>query len=146
MQPEKNELPISANPEQAPKKKDILTKSRDFLQNAVDSISGKDLPKLVEEFTRDMVVIAEGLSADQEALRNTQKIQGEEQDELSRRLREQEKKLNDLQKKVDTLIQRSEKRKKGETGLVFILRQATWLAAIVFGSWMVVTLIKAFVK
>ena len=146
MQPEKNELPISANPEQAPKKKDILTKSRDFLQNAVDSISGKDLPKLVEEFTRDMVVIAEGLSADQDALRNTQKIQGEEQDELSRRLREQEKKLNDLQKKVDTLIQRSEKRKKGETGLVFILRQATWLAAIVFGSWMVVTLIKAFVK
>lgn len=146
MEAPKNELPTGKAAEQPQKKKDILTKSKDFLQTAMDSISGKDLPKLVEEFTRDMVVIAEGLSADQESLRNAVKIQGEEQDEFSRRLREQEKKLNDLQKKVDALTQRNEKRKKGETGLVFILRQATWLAAVIGGSWLLVTLVKAFVK
>lgn len=144
MQPDENNLPV--NEEQPRRKQGILEKSKGFLQSAVDSISGKDLPKLVEEFTRDMVVIAEGLSEDQAALRGTLTIQGEEQDELAERLREQEKKLNELQKKVDALTLRNEKRKKGETGLVHILRQATWLAAVIGGFWLAVTLVRALVK
>ncbi|MDI9521076.1 MAG: hypothetical protein QM308_08010 [Bacillota bacterium] len=144
MQPDENNLPV--NEEQPRKKQGILEKSKGFLQSAVDSISGKDLPKLVEEFTRDMVVIAEGLSEDQAALRGALTLQGEEQDELSERLREQEKKLNELQKKVDALTLRNEKRKKGETGLVYVLRQATWLAAVIGGFWLAVTLVRALVK
>lgn len=144
MQPDENNLPV--NEEQPRKKQGFLEKSKGFLQSAVDSISGKDLPKLVEEFTRDMVVIAEGLSEDQAALRGTLTLQGEEQDELSERLREQEKKLNELQKKVDALTLRNEKRKKGETGLVHILRQATWLAVVIGGFWLAVTLVRALVK
>ncbi len=144
MQPENKDL--QSAPEQSQKKQRLLNKSKDFLQSAMDSISGKDLPRLVEEFTRDMVTISEGLSADQEALKNALTIQGEEQDTLSSKQREMEKKLNELTKKVDALTQRSEKRKKGETGLVFILRQATWLAAVIGGSWLLVTLVKAFVK
>ena len=56
---------------EAQKKPGILAKSKDFLQTARESISGKDLPRLVEEFTQEMVVVAEGLYTDQEALRNT---------------------------------------------------------------------------
>ena len=145
MQPDKNSLPVT-DEQQPNKKQGLLEKSKDFFQSAVDSISGKELPRLVEEFTRDMVVIAEGLSEDQAALRDALAIQGEEQDELSVRLREQEKKLNDLQKKVDALTLRNEKRKKGETGLVYILRQATWLAAVIGGFWLAVSLVRALVK
>lgn len=144
MQPDKNNLPMADG--QQHKKQGVFEKSKDFFQSAVGSISGKDLPKLVEEFTREMVIIAEGLSEDQTALRSTLSIQGEEQDELSRRMREQEKKLNELQKKVDALTLRNEKRKKGETGLVHILRQATWLAAVIGGFWLAVTLVRALVK
>lgn len=128
------------------KKTNLLSKSKDFLQGAFDSISGKELPRLVEDFTRDMVIIAEGLFQDQEALRNTLNIQAQEQDQLAQSLREMGKRINELSKKVDTLNQRSQKRLKGETGLARILRQATWLAFVIGGSWIIVTLIQALVK
>lgn len=144
MQPENDKLPMTD--EQQQKKQGLLEKSKGFFHSAMESISGKELPKLVEEFTRDMVVIAEGLSEDQSALRGAVTLQGEEQDKLAQRLREQEKKIDDLQKKVDALTKRNEKRKKGETGLVFILRQATWLAAVIGGCWLAVTLVRALVK
>ncbi|NLM86603.1 MAG: hypothetical protein GX171_07925 [Clostridiales bacterium] len=131
---------------QADKKGNLLSKSRDFIQGAVDSISGKELPRLVEDFTRDMVIVAEGLSADQEGLRTTLHLQADEQDKLARQLRENEKKLNDLAKKVDALSQKAEKRQKGESGLKSILRQATWLAAIIGGAWVITTLVNALVK
>lgn len=139
---QKDMLPV----EDAQKKPGILSKSKDFLQTAVDSISGKELPRLVEDFTRDMVTVAEGLSADQQSQREALSLQGQEQDKLSARLRELDKKVNDLSKKVETLSSAAEKRRKGESGLTRILRQATWLAAIIGGSWVITTLIRALVK
>lgn len=128
------------------KKTGLFTKSKDFLQTAVDSLTGKELPRLVDEFTREMVVVAEGLSEDQATLRNAQVIQGEEQDKLAGRMREMEKQLKDLQAKVDILGQKAAKRQRGESGLSRILRQATILAAILAGAWVVVTLVNAFVR
>lgn len=128
------------------KKNGLFTKSKDFLQTAVDSITGKDLPRLVDEFTREMVVVAEGLSEDQATLRNAQAIQGEEQDKLAARMREMEKQVKDLQSKVDALGQKAAKRQRGESGLSRILRQATILAAILAGAWVIVTLVNAFVR
>jgi septal ring factor EnvC (AmiA/AmiB activator) len=128
------------------KKNGLLTKSKDFLQTAVGSITGKELPKLVEEFTREMVIVAEGLSEDQAILRNTQTLQGEEQDQLSQRLREMEKQLKNISYQVDALTRKAEKRQKRESGLYRILRQATWLVAVAFGSWVLVTLIKTFLR
>lgn len=132
--------------EKAPKKPGLLKQSRDFLQTAADVVSGKELPRLVEDFTRDMVVIAEGLSADQESQRQALLLQGEGQDKLSERLREMEKKLNDISRKVDALSAGAEKRKKGEAGLTRVLRQATWLAAVIGGAWVITTLVRAFIK
>lgn len=132
-----------AEPEKRP---GILAKSKDFLQTARDSISGKDLPRLVEEFTQEMVVVAEGLYADQEALRKALSLQGEEQDQLAQKLRETEKRLNDLQKKVDGLQARADKRARQDSGLMRILKQITWISAILGGAWVITTLIRAFVK
>ena len=128
------------------KKQGILSKSMDFLQTAKESISGKDLPRLVEEFTQEMVIVTEGLYADVEALRAAATLQGEEQDKLSNRLREQEKRLLELAKKVDSLQARADKRAKRDSGMLRILRQITWIAAIIGGSWVVTALIKALVK
>ena len=112
----------------------------------MDSISGKELPRLVEDFTREMVIVAEGLSADQESLRTSVAIQGEEQDKLAQKLREQEKKLSEISRKLDILSSRAERRQKGESGLNRILRQAPWLAAVIGGAWVITTLVNALVK
>ena len=140
------EQQTEVKPGQEGQKPGLFAKSKDFLQGAMDSISGKELPRLVEDFTRDMVIVAEGLSADQESLRSSLTIQGEEQDKLASSLREHDKKLNELAKKVDALTAYTEKRRKGDSNLLRILRQATWLAAIIGGSWIITTLIRALVK
>lgn len=146
LQPESTGQALPATGMPDPKKPGILMKSRDFLQGAMDSISGKELPRLVEDFTREMVIVAEGLSADQESLRSSVIIQGEEQDKLAQKLREQEKKLNDMGRKLDILFSKAERRQKGESGLTRILRQATWLAAVIGGAWVITTVINALVK
>jgi hypothetical protein len=146
LQPESTGQALPSAGAQEHKKTGILMKSRDFLQGAMDSISGKELPRLVEDFTREMVIVAEGLSADQESLRASVAIQGEEQDKLAQKLREQEKKLNEISRKLDILSSRAERRQKGESGLNRILRQATWLAAVIGGAWVITTLVNALVK
>ncbi|HHT08117.1 MAG: hypothetical protein ACOYI6_03175 [Christensenellales bacterium] len=146
MNDEKNRNTEQLPAQDAQKKQGILSKSMDFLQTAKESISGKDLPRLVEEFTQEMVIVTEGLYADQEALRTATALQGEEQDKLSNRLREQEKRLNELAKKVDSLQARADKRAKRDSGMLRILRQITWIAAIIGGSWVITALIKALVK
>lgn len=128
------------------RKQGLLDKSKDFLQSAMDSITGKELPRLVEDFTRDMVVVAEGLSADQQALETALKVQGEEQDKLAARQRELDKQLHELNKKVEALTSAQERRRRGQSGLASILRQATWLAAIIGASWIIATLIRAIVR
>lgn len=146
MNDEKNRAPEQLPAQDVQKKQGILSKSMDFLQTAKESISGKDLPRLVEEFTQEMVIVTEGLYADVEALRAAATLQGEEQDKLSNRLREQEKRLLELSKKVDSLQARADKRAKRDSGMLRILRQITWIAAIIGGSWVVTALIKALVK
>lgn len=128
------------------KKPGILAKSKDFLQTARESISGKDLPRLVEEFTQEMVVVAEGLYADQEALRKSLTLQGEEQDQLAAKQRDMEKQLSDISRKVDALKARADKRARQDSGLMRILKQITWISAILGGAWVITTLIRAFVK
>jgi len=124
----------------------ILSRSKDFLQGAVDSLTGKDLPKLVEDFTREMVIVAEGLSEDQAKLRDAVTLQGEMQDQAAEKLRTLEKQVSELNRRLDELARKIERRQKGEAGLARILRQATWLAAVVALTVIVTALIRAFWK
>ncbi len=128
------------------KKAGILSKSKDFLQGAVDSLTGKDLPKLVEDFTREMVIVAEGLSEDQATLRNAATLQGEMQDQAAEKIRTLEKQVSELNRRLDELVRKNERRQKGEAGLARILRQATWLAAVIALSVIVTALLRAFGK
>lgn len=124
------------------KKAGIFSKSKGFLQGAADSLTGKEIPRLVEEFTQEMVIVAEGLSEDQSRLQSALALQGEEQDDMAAKLRLIEKQLSENTKRLDELSRRAEKRRKGETGLARILRQATWLAGIIAVAWIVTSLIR----
>mgnify|MGYP000864725501 FL=1 len=126
------------------KKPGLLGKSRGVLQSAADSLTGRELPKLVEEFTREMSILAEGLSEDQAALREALKLQGGGQDELAQKLRGVEQQLESLTRRVDELGRKAERRQKGEAGLARILRQATWLAAVIAAGFIVTALIRLF--
>lgn len=138
------ELPAVGNEEQ--KKAGVFSKSKGFLQGAADSLTGKEIPRLVEEFTREMVIVAEGLSEDQAKLQSALALQGEGQDGMAAKLRQIEKQLSEVTKKLDDLSHKAEKRQKGETGLARILRQATWLAGIIAGAWIITSLIRLFGK
>jgi ABC-type multidrug transport system fused ATPase/permease subunit len=122
----------------------ILRKSWKLLHGAADSLSGKELPRLVEEFTREMVVVAEGLSEDQARLSQAVGEQARGQDEAAQRMRALEREVADLTRQMADFARRADKRQKGEAGLARILRQATWLAAIIAGAWIVTTLLRIF--
>jgi hypothetical protein len=129
------------NRQPAPRRPGILHKSMQMLQGAADSLSGKDLPRLVEEFTQEMVIVAEGLSEDQARLGQAIELQARGQDETAERLRVLEKQVADLARQAADLSRRAEKRQKGEAGLSRILRQATWLAGILAAAWIITTVL-----
>lgn len=130
-------------PEKAPKG-NFVKRSKDFIQGAVDSITGKDLPVLVEDFTREMTVVAEGLAEDQSRMNDALRLQGEGQDQLTEKMRQAEKRLGDLERQVADLKKKAERRRENRPGLAQILKQATWLAAILAAAWVITTLVNAF--
>jgi hypothetical protein len=127
-----------------PQKDNFVKRSKDFIQGAVDSITGKDLPMLVEDFTREMTVVAEGLAEDQARLSDVLRLQGEGQDQLADKVRQVEKRMGDLERQAAELQKKMERRRENRPGLSQILRQATWLAAILAGAWVITTLVKTF--
>ena len=140
---------------QAPKK-DLVQSARDFVNGVISPLKGRDTGQLVEEYTAEMTLVVEGLSEDQARLQQeTERLsarQTEAEETLARRLRDAEsanaalkKELEALKKRLDKtdrlVADRKIKKVEGFTGL---LRQATWLAAIVAGAWVITTVIKLF--
>ncbi|MGI6696842.1 MAG: hypothetical protein ACOX6O_11505 [Christensenellales bacterium] len=145
---ERNTLDQEQNPQAMatqPQNKDTFIKrSREFIQGAVDSFTGKDLPVLVEDFTREMTIVAEGLAEDQALLADSLRRQGEGQDQLAEKMRQAERRLNDLERKVVDIQKKLERKKENRPGLSQILKQATWLAGILAAAWVITTLLKTF--
>lgn len=56
---------LPAAPEEKP---NIVKATKDFFGNALSTVKGKDLTALVEEFSSEMTLVAEGLSDDQAKL------------------------------------------------------------------------------
>ncbi len=102
-----------------------------YLSGALQSIKGRDLETLVEEFSGDVSLVLGGLSDDQERL-------GHECDRLSKeneRLRTQmialDKRIKELEKKSNTRPERES-----------LIRRITWLAIAVFGGMGLLYIIK----
>ena len=124
---------------------------------AVKAVKGENAGQLVEEFTAEMTLVAEGLVEDQARLRKTvEELQRSRDREdqafssaleaLENDLREQQKetdrKLNELSRRLDAM---DKQRSKGRGKI-----PAAWmdklliLAGIVCGSWVLVSVINLF--
>ncbi len=141
-----------------PVKKDLIGSAKDFFSGALGTVKNRDLNQLVEEFTSEMTLVAEGLSDDQAELHQAvndisaqqtidreqikEKLHAldERQTENARQLEQLTKQLHQLQKAV------ADKKVKKVEGFTGLLRQATWLVGIAAGAWIVVTLLHYFLK
>lgn len=137
-------------------KKPLMQSAKDFMNGVLSPLKGKDMGQLVETFTAEMTLVAEGLSEDQARLTQEQDRLSAQQTQLEQHLLDQ---LHDarvtaeeMQKEIDGLKSRlaktekavQEKKIKKVEGFTGLLRQATWLAGIVIGGWIIVTIINFF--
>ena len=128
---------------------------------ALKVVKGDDPGQLVEEFTAEMTLVAEGLVEDQARLRTAVEDMQRQRDRekqsfaseleaLENDLREQQKeterRLTELSRRLDALDKKQEKKPEKRRGLF----QAAWmdklliLAGIVCGAWVLVSIIDLF--
>lgn len=138
--------------------KTIVQSAKDFVSGVLSPLKGKDMGQMVEDFTSEMTLVAEGLSEDQEKLaRDTERLSAQ-QTELEQRMldgfHDQDVTADEMRKEIVSLKNRldkaekllQEKKQKKSDGLTGVLRQATWLVAIGAGAWIIVTIINALTK
>ena len=136
------------------------TKKTTLWDGALKMVKGENTNQLIEQFTAEMTLVAEGLCEDQTKLRKevdqmmneedarVQKLDGrismlessldEERDAHDRDLTELRTRLAALEKKLPKETTK-EKKRAGS-----VIRDATWLVAIAAGAWVIVTIINKF--
>ena len=82
----KDSLP--AVPEEKP---NLMKATKDFFGNALSTVKGKDLTSLVEEFSSEMTLVAEGLCEDQRLLRR----------EVDQIIAQDDRRIQALQSRID---------------------------------------------
>lgn len=123
--------------------------------NAVKAVKGENTGALVEQFTAEMTLVAEGLCEDQARLRQTMEEVRRAQDALSQQMQSEqsviESTLREQQRDVDRRLQEIERRlsaleksRPQPRKRAGVLDQATLLAGIVCGTWLIVTILKMF--
>lgn len=136
-------------------KKDILSQARSFFGTALSPLKGRDVNQLMEEFTSEMTLVAEGLSEDQARLSrlldNVASQQTIFENDTEMKLRELKSSVEENAGRIENLTGelsrmqksmavRNQKTKKAD-GWTGFLRQATWLVSIAAGAWIIVTLV-----
>ena len=127
---------------------------------ALKVVKGDSTTELVEQFTQEMTLVAEGLCEDQARLRRAvdglvKENEGQraksEQDyqEVLRQLdshqKDMKQKLDELSRRVSALEKPAAKEKKAKLRVGGdIIGRLTILAGIICGSWIIVTLLKLF--
>ena len=143
---------------------DLLSAPRKFLSNALHAVKGDSTQSLVENFTSEMTLVAEGLCEDQAKLR-TQLDDLERREDCDRqRITDEaetlradlETDIHDLSQKLGDITERIKKlesdareiahkqEKKKRFGMDGLLRSLIILAGIVCGSWVLVTILNMF--
>lgn len=139
--------------------KNLVQSAKDFMNGVLSPLKGKDMGQLVEDFTSEMTLVAEGLSEDQQKLAQESERLSAQQTELEQRmldgfhdsgvtadeLRKEISSLRSRMDKAEKMLQEKKERKgKKSDGISGILRQATWLVGIGAGAWIIVTIIQTF--
>ena len=129
---------------------------------ALKMVKGENTNQLIEQFTAEMTLVAEGLCEDQTKLRREVDDMTTQEDRRIQKLEsridlletslDEERKAHDkdvteLRNRLSTLEKQAakapakEKRKAGT-----IIRDLTWLVGIAAAAWVIVTVINAIVK
>ena len=137
----------------------LVQSAKEFFGNAFGQSKSQDLSTLIEEYTNEMTLVAEGLSQDLEKV--TQRTdaldarQVEIEEKLYLRMEAIDKEQKELRRQGEEILSRvdalekaakKEKEQKAHVSerLTGVLRQATWLAGILAGAWVIVTIINLF--
>ena len=127
---------------------------------ALKAVKGDSMSEMVEQFTQEMTLVAEGLCEDQARLRKAvdgliREAEGQrskaDQDyqDLLRQLNDHQKetksRLDELARRISVLEKPAAKQQKGIFNLgTDIISRATVLASIVCGTWLIVTILNLF--
>ncbi len=137
--------PLPGQTDAGEKKDGIVMKSKHFIDGAVLSLKGRDLHQLVEEFTSEMTLVAEGVSEEQERAAGELAQLSARQTVFEEGLRRQEQRAAEqfkaLEKRLDALEKKAGAEGRGKRGLASVLRQATWLAGIIAAAWVITALL-----
>ena len=139
---------------------DEKTNKPSLWNQALKVVKGDSTTELVEQFTQEMTLVAEGLCEDQARLRRAvdglikegegQRAKSEQdyQDvlrQMDNHQKDMKQKLDELSRRVSALEKPAVKEKKGKLRLGGdLIGRLTILASIVCGSWIIVTLLKLF--
>ena len=131
---------------------------RRLLDSALKAVKGDSTQQLVESFTAEMTLVAEGLSEDQGRLRKSLEDLTDENDRARQRLKSDidalettqaedrahmDQRLEELTRRVAALEAHEKAFREKKTLLPNgVLRQVILLASIVCGSWVLVTILQ----
>lgn len=125
--------------------------------SALKAVKGDSTQQLVEQFTAEMTLVAEGLCEDQARLRQSVEELRREDDRHAQRLasevqaidatlrenqRENDRRLEDMQRRLAALESKANSRRKERSWL----SQVTLLVGIVCGTWLLVTVLNLFAQ
>lgn len=137
---------------------DEQKKPRTLWESALKVVKGDSAEQLMEQFTSEMTLVAEGLYDDQARLRREVEQLQQGQDRLAQKIRSEQQAQEtslleaqrDLDRRLDDFARRlsameaklSAKPKKGK--MDSLMGQLTVLACILCGSWVLVTILNLF--
>lgn len=135
-----------------------LSKPAQLWQSALKAVRGGNTDHLVEEFTAEMTLVAEGLAEDQSRLRDAVERIGMQQDRAEQRAaseldaletmlweaqRDADARMDELARRLDALERKSNDRSK-HTREHAVLDRVTLIVSIAAGAWVITTLIGLF--
>ncbi|MBQ7848570.1 MAG: hypothetical protein IJ343_02455 [Clostridia bacterium] len=111
---------------------------------ALRTIKGEGTSELVEQFTQEMTLVAEGLCEDQARLRRAAEGMKGDQAQLRAELHAVEKRLDELSRRVAAL-ESPAKRSLRSLFSGDLLGRVTLLAAIVCGTALIISVLRIFI-
>ena len=131
-------------------KKDLIGQAKSFFEGAVSTVKGKDMNRLIETFTSEMTLVAEGLSEDQANLRKLQNDLSTRQtiaeESLSRQADDLRQDIIELQGRLTNLEKQAQKLAKEQNGKkakkYTTMQYLTVIVAIAASAWVIVTLLQ----
>ena len=114
------------------------TKKPTLWDGALKMVKGENTNQLIEQFTAEMTLVAEGLCEDQTRLRKETSLEEER--------REQDKIVTELRSRISLLEKQAKTSAKDKKKSGGIIKGITLIVSIAAAAWVIVTVINVFFK